>query len=73
MHNKIQLISVLTGMFELLKLILLKVILKAGSVMYFPAGYWHQVECTEDSISMNISLIAPSWADLVSDAVHHLL
>lgn len=41
--------------------------------MYFPAGFYHQVECLEDSISINISLVGSSWADLVSNGIHQLL
>jgi hypothetical protein len=34
---------------------------------------WHRVECTEDSLSMNISLIGLSWADHVADATRHAM
>lgn len=44
-----------------------------GDVFYFPAGMWHRVECMEDSISCNISLVGYSYADIVGDAVKHLL
>lgn len=35
-----------------------EVVLRPGSVMYFPAGCWHRVECEEDSLSINISLVS---------------
>lgn len=40
--------------------------LKEGSMMYFPAGMYHCVECTEDSISINISLVSTSWGEFIS-------
>ena len=44
-----------------------------GDFLYHPAGVWHRVECTEDSLSMNISLIGLSWADHVADATRHAM
>ena len=37
-----------------------EVVLRPGSVLYVPAGMWHRVECEDDSISLNISLIGAS-------------
>ena len=31
--------------------------LRPGSMLYVPAGMWHRVECTEDSVSINVSLM----------------
>ena len=64
-----------------------EVTLTEGSILYHPAGIWinlkfqfdnligiwHRVECSEDSISINISLITNSWADVISESIHHLL
>lgn len=50
-----------------------EVTLTEGSILYHPGGYWHKVECTEDSVSVNISLVCSNYADVVSNAVHHLL
>ena len=50
-----------------------QVTLSAGDVLYHPAGIWHAVSCDEDSISINISLVATTTADLISDAVRQLL
>ena len=44
-----------------------------GDVLYHPAGIWHRVECTEDSLSMNISLISTSWGDHLAEATRHAL
>lgn len=49
-----------------------KVTLQAGDVLYHPAGIWHQVECTEGSVSINVSLTSATWADLFSDALRQL-
>lgn len=35
----------------------------------FKTGVWHRVECLEDSISINISLISTSLGDLVTSAL----
>ena len=50
-----------------------EVTVEAGSVLYVPAGMWHRVECVEDSLSINISLMGQAWADLVADAVRQRL
>uniref|UniRef100_A0A6V3TSE0 JmjC domain-containing protein n=2 Tax=Lotharella globosa TaxID=91324 RepID=A0A6V3TSE0_9EUKA len=49
------------------------VTLTPGSILYFPAGMWHRVECAEDSISINISMMPTSWSDLVSDGIRHMM
>ncbi|RHY81882.1 hypothetical protein DYB26_011340 [Aphanomyces astaci] len=50
-----------------------EVTLSPGSVLYFPAGMWHRVECTEDSISMNLSMFPTPHADVVVDALRQVL
>lgn len=45
----------------------------AGDVLYHPAGVWHRVECLDDSISLNISLTASSYADVFCSNLHQLL
>jgi hypothetical protein len=49
------------------------VLLTEGSILYHPPGIWHQVECTEDSVSINISLVGATYADVLADGVRHLL
>jgi len=49
------------------------VTLRAGDVLYHPAGIYHRVVCEEDSISINLSLVATTWADLVSSSVRQLM
>ena len=50
-----------------------EVTLKPGAVLYVPAGMWHRVVCGKDSISINISLMGSTWADLVADALRQRL
>ena len=50
-----------------------EVILGPGDFFYFPAGCWHRVECLEDGISINLSVVGTTWADIGSQAVRTLL
>lgn len=47
--------------------------LSPGDVLYHPAGIWHRVECLEDSIAINVSLIASSYADVFCSGLQQLL
>lgn len=47
--------------------------LRAGDVLYHPAGIWHRVECNDDSISINVSLMPMSWADVLVSALKQRL
>lgn len=50
-----------------------EVVLHAGDVLYHPAGVWHQVECLEDSIAINISLSVISYADVACSALQQMM
>lgn len=50
-----------------------QVVLNEGDILYHPAGIWHQVECTTDSVSINVSLIASTYADVFTDALKTML
>ena len=50
-----------------------EVVVRPGSVLYVPAGTWHRVECDEDSLSINVSLMGTTWADHVADALRQRL
>jgi len=50
-----------------------EVVLNEGDSLYFPAGMWHRVECLEDSISVNISLIATTYADVIADSFRQFM
>ena len=47
--------------------------LVSGSVFYFPAGMLHKVTCTEDSLSINVSFMAPTWSDVFSEALRQTM
>lgn len=49
--------------------------LNPGDILYHPAGLWHRVECLEDSISINISLIATSsnYAEVFCNNLQQIL
>lgn len=46
-------------------------VLRPGSVMYVPAGYWHHVTCDSDegSLSINFSMSTSSWLDLLMNSL----
>lgn len=44
-----------------------------GDVLYFPAGMWHKVEVLEPGVSMNVSLMGTSYANVTCQALQHLL
>lgn len=50
-----------------------EVTLRAGDLLFFPAGMWHSVECVEDGVSLNFSCMSKTWADVASDAVRTTL
>ena len=47
--------------------------LTPGDVLYHPAGVWHRVECLEDSVAINVSLVGASLAEVVCSALQQLL
>ena len=49
------------------------VTLEPGDVLYHPAGAWHCVECEGTGLSLNISLVLSTRADLVADALRQIL
>lgn len=50
-----------------------EVTLYAGDVLYHPAGVWHRVQSTEDSLSMNFSLTTATYADIFCSTLHQQL
>ena len=51
-----------------------EVTLDAGDVLYFPAGLYHEVESLDDdNVSLNVSLVAPSWAEVITSSLRHAL
>ncbi|KAL7548600.1 hypothetical protein ACHAWF_011872 [Thalassiosira exigua] len=49
------------------------VTLRPGDVLYFPAGMWHRVETVESGVSLNVSLMGTTYAQLASEALRHLM
>ena len=47
--------------------------MKAGDFMYFPAGMWHSVETLEPGVSLNVSLMGTTYADVYCEALKHML
>jgi len=44
-----------------------------GDVFYFPSGMWHTVETVEPGVSLNVSLMGTTYANLVCEALQHLM
>lgn len=63
------LLPTLSFFFLSLLLLCVQIVVHAGECFYFPAGMWHRVECEEDSISANLSLVSVDWASLLLDGV----
>jgi len=49
------------------------VTMRPGDALYFPAGMWHKVEVVEPGVSINISLMATSYAEVACRSLQHLL
>ena len=47
--------------------------LQRGDVLYHPAGVWHEVRCTKDSIALNVSLTCASNASILTSCLEQLL
>ena len=50
-----------------------KIVLKPGSVLFVPRGYWHSTEAQEDSLALNFTFTAPTWIDLLTAALRSRL
>lgn len=49
------------------------VVLKPGSMLYVPRGFWHWTESLETSISLNISLFEGHWCSYLLPLVEQLV
>jgi 50S ribosomal protein L16 3-hydroxylase len=47
----------------------IRVVLKPGSVLYVPRGYWHQTSSKGESIALNFTYDQVSWAQVLSKAI----
>lgn len=50
-----------------------KVVLKPGSVLFVPQGYWHSTEAEGEALSLNFTFSQPSFADLFLAALRSRL
>ncbi|GKZ00581.1 hypothetical protein MPSEU_001010300 [Mayamaea pseudoterrestris] len=50
-----------------------EVTLRPGDVLYFPAGMWHKIDVIEPGVSINVSLMASSYASVTCQALQHVL
>ncbi|MGZ3650374.1 MAG: cupin-like domain-containing protein [Bdellovibrionota bacterium] len=48
-------------------------VLKRGSVLFVPRGYWHQTTSKGESISLNFTYDQLSWAQVMSNAISRRL
>jgi 50S ribosomal protein L16 3-hydroxylase len=44
-------------------------VLKPGSLLFVPRGAWHKTEALTDALSLNFTLSAPTWIDIVTAAL----
>ncbi|MGZ3693931.1 MAG: cupin-like domain-containing protein, partial [Bdellovibrionota bacterium] len=47
----------------------IRVVLKRGSVLFVPRGWWHQTSSKGSSISLNFTYDQPNWAQVMSEAI----
>ncbi len=45
----------------------------AGTCLFFPIGYWHEVEASEDCFAVNLVLKPPRWVDAIAAAIRRKL
>ena len=48
-------------------------LLKPGSLLFVPQGYWHSTEATGEALSLNFTFSQPSWIDLFTAALRSRL
>ncbi|MNL22549.1 Cupin superfamily protein [compost metagenome] len=49
------------------------IVLKPGSLLFVPRGYWHSTAAQEDALSLNFTFTAPTWIDLFQAALRSRL
>jgi len=42
-----------------------KVVLKPGSMLFVPRGYWHRTEAAGEALALNFTFSQPTWVDLL--------
>ena len=44
-------------------------VLRRGSVLFVPRGYWHATQSDEDTLALNFTFGQPTWADVLLTAL----
>jgi 50S ribosomal protein L16 3-hydroxylase len=47
----------------------IRLVLKPGSVLFVPRGWWHQTSSKGESIALNFTFDQPSWAQVLAGAI----
>lgn len=50
-----------------------EVILKPGSMLFVPRGYWHSTEASGEALALNFTFSQPTWVDLFTAALRSRL
>lgn len=50
-----------------------EVVLKPGSILYVPRGYWHKTEAEGEALALNFTFSQPTWIDLFTLALRSRL
>ncbi len=50
-----------------------KIVLKPGSLLFVPRGYWHSTEATGEAMALNFTYSQPTWIDLLTLALRSRL
>jgi 50S ribosomal protein L16 3-hydroxylase len=50
-----------------------KVMLKPGSLLFVPRGYWHRTEATGEALALNFTFSQPTWVDVFTLALRSRL
>ena len=50
-----------------------QIILKPGSMLFVPQGYWHSTEAEGSALALNFTFSQPSWVDLLTTALRSRL
>lgn len=51
----------------------LKIVLKPGSMLFVPRGYWHSTEATGEALALNFTFSQPTWIDVFTLALRSRL
>ena len=51
----------------------LSFVLRPGTLLFVPRGYWHSTEAEGDALALNFTFTAPTWLDLFSAALRSRL